>query len=102
MSRYFTMLLLLVVLTTQSAWAMHSEITVQHLDDTHIVLMSNSDSTTVSFESCDHLCHAAAHLLGLLSTCSAEFSTMVHTQKISAYGLNTLFKYQPSIPPPIS
>ena len=102
MSRYLTMILIFVVLTTQSVWAMHANEAVQHSGNGETVLKLDSDSSTSKFESCDHLCHAAAHLIGLLAATPDEFSNVIHLQKIAPCGLNTLFKYQPSVPPPIS
>ena len=101
MLRIVNLILVLAVLTTQSAWAISDtalyDANAGHQEQTLTQTAEQHDDTA---DACSHLCHAGAHLVGIFSNININIpvTNNSHTSKLKQ--LASSVKYQPPTPPP--
>ena len=98
MLRIVNLILVLAVLTTQSAWAISdTAATTEHKEQT---LSQTAEQHDDAADTCSHLCHAGAHLVGIFSNININIpiTNNSHTSKLKQ--LASSVKYQPPTPPP--
>jgi hypothetical protein len=100
MSRFFNTILMLIILTTQSAWAMSGGM-LYDLDPEQPQNISQvDDQHDEAADSCSHFCHASAHMLGIFSSISFDIVLPVEKHVAQRLSIETSIKYQPPTPPP--
>lgn len=100
MIRVLNLIMILAILTTQSAWAIHGD----DLDPGGSTqsYTQHTEQHNEASDACNHFCHASAHLVGLFSTNTIELQNSCDSHEIAVTNLNSSLSYQPPIPPPIS
>ncbi len=99
MLRIVNLILVLTILTAQSAWAINGAALYE--SDSEQVYMQIDEQHDDAVESCSHFCHASAHLVGVFSNVSFDILTasVHHTSKL--INIASSINYQPPTPPNI-
>jgi len=95
MKRFFTFLII-SILFSQTAWALHDIEFSQPQDQAYTQL---SDQNNISDDH-DHCGHASAHLVGLLSNTTVNTYVTPESNIISEINNTSSISYQPPVPPP--
>lgn len=99
MRALLNIILVLSILVSQSVWAIHgAELDGGNPEQTYAQTMGQHDEVTGT---CNHYCHASAHLVGLFSTNTIELQTSGGRHLATLQNLTSSLNYQPPIPPPI-
>lgn len=98
MLRIVNLVLVLTILTAQSAWAMNGAALYE--SESEQVYMQVDDQHDSAAETCSHFCHASAHLVGIFSNISFDIliASSRHTSKLINFAPS--INYQPPTPPP--
>ncbi len=103
MNRLVNIILVLSVLATQSAWAIHgSDSDTGNTDQFFSQPVHTADQHSAAADGCNHFCHASAHLVGLFSINTIELQSSCDSHQTSLKRLLSSLNYQPPIPPPIT
>ena len=103
MLRIVNLILVLTILTAQSAWAINSSTLSNSADgEVQKIYTQTEDQHDGAAESCSHLCHASGHLVGIFSNVNLDILTASdrHTGKLIDFASS--INYQPPRPPPQS
>ena len=100
MSRLLNIILILSVLVTQSAWAIHG-VDIDNGSPEQVYTQA-AEQHDVTAEACNHFCHASAHLVGLFSDSSLDIQAACDSHEPTSKSLVSSLSYQPPVPPPIS
>lgn len=103
MLRIVKIILVLTILTTQSAWAINGNALSNGAGSgTEIqqTYTQTEDQHGGAAESCCHFCHASGHLVGIFSNINLDIAVASdrHTSKLIDFASS--IKYQPPTPPP--
>ena len=104
MQRLLHILLILSVLVTQSAWAIHGgEFDLADNNDNAGQIHSlPADQHDDASDNCNHFCHASGHFVGLFTSNTIEPLHANDRFEFTLKNLVSSLNYQPPIPPPIS
>ncbi len=101
MLRIVNLILVLTILTAQSAWAINSSTLSNSADgEVQQIYTQTEDQHDGAAESCCHFCHASGHLVGIFSNVNLDIPVASdrHTRKLTDFASS--INYQPPTPPP--
>lgn len=102
MRRIFSQFLIISVLFSGVAWAanIHAIAVFDHSDGQEQELQTASQDEVIDIELCDHCCHGATHIVGIL--CSSSNTYTDPNGALELTHLSTLYSltHTPPTPPP--
>lgn len=96
--RALNLILILVILTTQSVWAINS--TALYESDTEQAYAHAAEQHDETTESCTHFNHASTHFIGIFSIITFKIPDSNNRHTTSLKKLVSSISYQPPTPPP--
>jgi len=102
MKRIFSQLLIISVLFSSMVWAanIHATAVFDHNDEQEQSLQTPSQNEVIDIELCDHVCHGATHLVGII--CSSDHRYVDPSTDLNQLPINFIysFTHTPPTPPP--